>query len=316
MNIPCPMTTSVVMATYNGERHLDEQLASLANQTCLPDELIISDDGSSDRTQEIIQSFVRSSPLHVRLQVNPQRLGYARNFMSAANQAQGDLILFCDHDDIWHPEKIAVVRQAAQASGANLISHDIRVFHETPASPEIDSYFRLLCERGFSPSVCFKGCSLAVRRSFLDRFGWPPESSSVSHDFWLALLATALGERHYIEQALVSHRIHGRNASGWIASRADRVGTRPGGSNTETELLIDLCIKRKSLSWTHDFLRVIRRSNDLPPTLADAFEQHLIANWNLHQTPKRRVARYLRERLHQARQFSRRLRSCCGLSRA
>lgn len=309
------LTTSVVMATYNSERFVGEQLASLMRQTCLPDEVIIADDGSSDGTPTIVRQFAETAPMPVRLQINQQRLDYAKNFLSAARQAAGELILFCDHDDIWHPEKIAVVRDAAAADDAGLISHDIRVFRDDPSKPEVASYGQLLRERGLSPAICFKGCALAIKASFVRRFGWPPETSGVSHDLWFALLATATGERRYVDRPLIDHRIHGQNASGWIASDCDRVRTRPGQPCSDPELMIDVCLKREALQWTDDFVRAIRADVVADRQLAEEFERLLLANWNWHHTPVRRASAYCRESLRQAKRFSRQVRSYIGLSR-
>ena len=97
---------SVAMCTFNGEKFLEAQLDSVAQQTLKPIELVVCDDGSSDDTQAIVVRFAQSAPFAVRYISNPSRLGYRLNFMNAARQCTSDLIAFCDQDDIWCADKL------------------------------------------------------------------------------------------------------------------------------------------------------------------------------------------------------------------
>src|SRR5882757_11091931 len=99
-------TISIAMATYNGGKYIRQQLDSFAAQTMLPSELIVTDDGSSDNTLEIIAEFVATAPFPVRVERNEKNLGYRANFMKAASLCKGDLISFSDQDDIWLPQKL------------------------------------------------------------------------------------------------------------------------------------------------------------------------------------------------------------------
>jgi glycosyltransferase involved in cell wall biosynthesis len=105
---------SVAMCTYNGEHFIKEQLESIARQTRLPEEIVICDDRSSDRTIEIIQAFAQTAPFSVRLSINEQNLGsqpkgITRNCERAVSLCTGELIFPCDQDDIWLPEKTATM---------------------------------------------------------------------------------------------------------------------------------------------------------------------------------------------------------------
>ena len=97
---------SVVMATYNGEPYLQEQLDSIVAQTYPVHELIIQDDGSSDRTVDIARSYELRYPF-VHVFVNEQNLGFQENFRTAVMRATGDFVALSDQDDVWFPEKIA-----------------------------------------------------------------------------------------------------------------------------------------------------------------------------------------------------------------
>src|SRR6202167_2057678 len=97
---------SVAMCTYNGERFLPQQLASMAKQTRLPDELVVCDDGSTDRTVAIVREFAASAPYPVRVFENERNLGFAANFERAIGLCEGDLIALSDQDDIWYPIRL------------------------------------------------------------------------------------------------------------------------------------------------------------------------------------------------------------------
>ena len=120
-------SVSVAMATYNGARHIQKQLDSLAAQSYLPAELVISDDRSEDDTLAIIQDFAESAPFPVALHVNSDRLGYRRNFMKAASLSRSELIAFCDQDDRWYPHKLAVIVEAFARPEVLLAYHNADV---------------------------------------------------------------------------------------------------------------------------------------------------------------------------------------------
>lgn len=98
---------SVAMATYNGEKFLYEQLQSLANQQLLPYELVVTDDGSSDSSLELLRSFAETAPFTVSIHINEHNLGFSDNFFKAAKLCRGDWVAFCDQDDVWLPNKLA-----------------------------------------------------------------------------------------------------------------------------------------------------------------------------------------------------------------
>lgn len=102
------ITISVVMATYNGEKYIREQLDSIINQTMLPDELLISDDGSTDATLSIVAEYVKRFSF-IRVRSNTEKHGPSGNFINAFRDSKGDVIFPCDQDDIWMSNKIATM---------------------------------------------------------------------------------------------------------------------------------------------------------------------------------------------------------------
>lgn len=100
------MTISVVIATYNGEKFIREQIDSVLAQTLMPDEIIVSDDGSTDGTWEILEEYKTNYPKLFRLYHNEGEHGAHNNFKWALQYAACDLVAPCDQDDIWMPEKL------------------------------------------------------------------------------------------------------------------------------------------------------------------------------------------------------------------
>ena len=100
---------SIAMAAFNGEKYIREQLESFGTQTVPPNEVVISDDDSSDKTVEIIEAFKARAKFEVNLLQNEDRIGYIANFANAISQCTGDIIFISDQDDVWFPEKIQKV---------------------------------------------------------------------------------------------------------------------------------------------------------------------------------------------------------------
>ncbi|HEY2878271.1 glycosyltransferase [Nocardioides sp.] len=276
-------SVSVAMATYNGERYLPEMLESLAAQTRLPDELVVRDDGSEDGTVGILHAFARRVPFRVEVIAGGPHLDYAQNFVAASSACSGNVIFFADQDDAWRPPKLATVAQHVRRSAPRAFFHDFALVTAdgTQVAP---SYYDLLAERGFPPVAALKGCSMAVTRAFVDTWGWPPPDAPVSHDFWVALLATAFGQRRNLAEPLIDHRIHGANASGWIPEVASRQFTEPGDGAGPVRLLIDLVLKPPRLNArTRVFLDVLdARGDAVDPGIAHRLRRLLRANRNRH----------------------------------
>jgi glycosyltransferase involved in cell wall biosynthesis len=275
---------SVAMATYNGERFLPEMLESLAAQTRPPDELVVRDDASEDGTVGILHAFARRATFRVEVLAGGPRLGYAQNFVAASRACSGRLIFFADQDDSWRPPKLATVTQHVHTRRPTAVFHDFALIDEH-GEPIADSFYDLIGERGLPPVAALKGCSLAVNRAFVDTWGWPPEGAPVSHDFWVALLSTAFGQRVNLPEPLIDHRLHGGNASGWIPDESSRRFTRTDDGSGPVRLLIDLVMKPPRLGVrTRVFLDVLdERGDDVDALVAQRLRRMLRANLRRHR---------------------------------
>ncbi len=221
-------TVSVALCTFNGERFLDDQLASLARQGRRPDELIVSDDRSTDGTMALLKRFAEAAPFPVRIAVNEVRLGPTANFGKAAGSCNGDVVLFCDQDDVWDENKIALevaaMIEAEGESGANipvLVHGDLRVVDEELA-PLHPSYTRLMQPKFRKVNISYiltdnvtVGCATAVNRALLD-IALPLPRQALMHDWWFAQCATCCGKIVFIDQPLMQYRQHQTNQIGAV----------------------------------------------------------------------------------------------------
>jgi glycosyltransferase involved in cell wall biosynthesis len=217
--------TSVVMATYNGERYLAAQLQSLVHQTTLPGQLIISDDGSQDRTIEIAEEFARRSPFPTIVVKNPKRLGYADNFLQACRHAKEDYISFCDQDDVWHSNKIERCLFELKRTDSLLCVHAVNLidFQSEPCGlhtqgAKTDTVFEALM---LPPWGLFLGFTQTFDRRLLivvdDALRGADNhtaSGALSHDRWVYLLASSFGRVVALAEPLADYRQHQDNQFG------------------------------------------------------------------------------------------------------
>lgn len=201
---------SVCMATYNGERYIKEQIQSILPQLNDGDELIVSDDGSTDNTLDIIFSF---ECLKIKVLQGPQN-GLVSNFENAINAAKGDYIFLCDQDDIWLEDKVNVFKVAFD-NGAKLVVSDCRVV-DANAKIINESFFSLRnSQLGFLPNLLrngFLGCCMAFNAELKPKI-LPFPKNIPMHDWWIGLVASLYGEVVLINQPLILYRRHGNNVS-------------------------------------------------------------------------------------------------------
>jgi len=199
---------SIALATFNGERHLSEQLHSFLLQTRQPDELIISDDGSTDGTIAIANKFAKECQFEVRIFRNLVNLGYAQNFSRALQYCTGDIVFISDQDDVWLPEKIErIVQNFAEKPEVQLLIHDLEYCKAdlTPIGQTKIGRMQGAFDLNFKFVV---GMATAVRGPFLKLCLPIPDVDDLSHDFWLHRCADLLDKKIIIHEVLAMYRRH------------------------------------------------------------------------------------------------------------
>ncbi|MGH9160736.1 MAG: glycosyltransferase [Vicinamibacteraceae bacterium] len=201
------------MATHNGARYLEEQLASFVAQARPPDELVVSDDGSVDATLDILERFAEGAPFPVRIHRTDERLGFAQNFNRALLRCSGDLIFLSDQDDYWLPDKIRTVADIAARDPQHAVFVNDAVLTDSALAPTSLTALGQHRAAGLSEHAFVKGCCVAVRASFLSWILPIPEGYP-SHDRWIVQFAERLGRRRIIETPpLQLYRRHPTTAS-------------------------------------------------------------------------------------------------------
>lgn len=202
---------SVCIASYNGERFIERQVRSILNQLGPDDEVVISDDGSSDGTLDILRQM--NDP-RIRMIDGPHRHSPVWNFEKAMQAAKGDYIFLSDQDDEWMPDKVKV-------SMSYLQKYDCVVSDNTVVTPEgeviSDSfyavngtrpgrYYNLLVKNGYL------GCCMAFRRNVLEA-SLPFPDDIPMHDIWIGNVAAFRYSVCFMPEKLMNYNRHGDNAS-------------------------------------------------------------------------------------------------------
>lgn len=207
---------SVCIATHNGEKYIKEQLDSILCQLSSEDEVVISDDGSTDSTLKIIEGYkdprIKIHTMVHKLKGMKSHYYVTMNFENALKHAKGDYIFLSDQDDVWMPNKIEVCINALQ--DYEMVLHNLQC---------VDGNLQPLNRNIYNNTFRYKnylmragkhfGCALAFRRRLL-KFMLPFPKKLVIHDFWIGIIGEIFGRFIFIDELLTKYRIHGANTSG------------------------------------------------------------------------------------------------------
>lgn len=217
----------IVLATYNGAPYLPAQLDSLLQQDCGGWRLLVRDDGSSDQSAAILQSYAERFPGKIRVLANSGgNLGACGNFAELLRSSDADYTMLCDQDDVWLPDKVGRTLAEMQRLEAEcgkdspvLVHTDFRV---------VDEQLRVVAESGWrfqktDPTRSAlnqllvqnvaTGCTVMINRA-LREIALPIPPEALMHDWWLALVASAFGRIGCLRQSTMLYRQHGGNKVG------------------------------------------------------------------------------------------------------
>ncbi|WP_460968370.1 glycosyltransferase family 2 protein [Spirosoma migulaei] len=198
------------MATYNGSKYIIRQINSIIPQLGNDDEIIISDDNSTDSTLDLLYAI---NDKRIKIIINKLKSGPVGNFQNALNNAKGDIIFLADQDDIWSQDKISTICKLLidhdlVLSNCEVVDQDLKIL--------IPSFFNF---RGSRPGFWFNlyknsyiGCCMGFRREVLNYVLPIPENIHM-HDWWIGLLVETRGRIKFVEKPLMSYVRHGHNTS-------------------------------------------------------------------------------------------------------
>ena len=203
---------SIAMATYNGEKYIKEQIDSILKNMNELDELVISDDGSSDDTIEIIKSY---DDKRIKL-INGPKKGVKQNFANAIKNCNGKYIFLTDQDDIWEKNKIEIVLNTFESYNCSLVIHDCIVVNNNMEIMEQSFYNLRNSKKGIIKNIIknsYIGCCMCFK-SELKKVILPIPNDIEMHDQWIGILAEKKGNGSiFINDKLIRYRRHDNNVS-------------------------------------------------------------------------------------------------------
>lgn len=227
---------SVVVAAYNGEKYIEEQLYSIMNQSLKPDEVIICDDNSKDNTVEVVNNFIRLNKLKGwRVIRHVPGLGVTKNFYSGAESSKGDVVFFSDQDDTWHKDKIRKMTDLMKKTNALVVTCRRRlVDHEGHEIKSISNRMRYpFCflkkykKNNFYTELKYltsSGLCTAFRKSLFAEVKELVTSSKSVYDLPFGISAAFYDRCVFMNEILVDHRVHTDNLSRPMGGILDRKG--------------------------------------------------------------------------------------------
>lgn len=213
----------VLMATYNGEKYLKEQIESILNQTYKNIQLIISDDCSTDGTREILKQYEQNDKIKIFYQ--EKNLGYIKNFEFLLKNVENELYMLSDQDDVWKEEKIEKSVEKLKTENLDLVFGDLEVVDENLNTiyESFNEYMKL--DRKIKKYIgdyrlqylynCITGCTILSKKKYLDKImPIPSNSKHMLHDYWIGLMISLDGKIGYMDEKYIKYRQHGNNQIG------------------------------------------------------------------------------------------------------
>ncbi len=238
---------SIALCTYNGENFLSEQLESFLRQTRLPDELVVCDDGSKDKTIEILKRFKSEAPFPVHVHINEKNLGSTKNFERAISLSTGDVIFLSDQDDVWLPEKIKTIMDAFDKfpdvglifTDAELVDENLKPLRKTLWDYSFPKKARRRFEQEESAfeilaaGMTVTGATMAFKAELKNLCLPMPAQRGFIHDGWISFITYAFYKILPLKAPLVKYRQHGNQQIG-VAAAAKEVVSSIAAAESES----------------------------------------------------------------------------------
>lgn len=214
----------ILMATYNGEKYLKEQIESILNQSYKNINLIISDDCSKDNTRKILEEY-ENKDKRVKVYYQKENLGYIKNFEFLLKQVKSEIYMLSDQDDVWLPKKVEKSYELLKKENADLVFGDLEVVDENlnTVYPSFGDF--MLLNRKINKYIgsykvnylynCVTGCTVMSKKKYIEKMlPFPSQSKYVAHDHWLAIMLSINGKLAYMQEKYIKYRQHGNNQIG------------------------------------------------------------------------------------------------------
>lgn len=267
----------ILLAVFNGEKYIHQQIESIMNQTYKEFHLWIRDNHSEDRTVEVVQKLIDRYPTQITLLRSPFNVGIIGNFSALIEQSQADYVFFSDADDVWLSQKVEKTIKKMQDLEARygkqtplLVHTDLSVVdaHLNMIHPSFWKYSFLkpalphtLCRQLIQNQIT--GCTVMINRSLIEIAAPIPREAKM-HDWWLGLCIAAFGKLDYLNEPTLLYRQHGKNDTGAKPYNLRLLFKR------SISITKEIFVQEKMKSVRQASLFLERYSDRLPPQKKDA----------------------------------------------
>lgn len=214
----------ILLATYNGEKYLKEQLDSILNQTYKNIRIIISDDCSKDTTPEILKEYQKKDD-RIELHIQKNNLGVVKNIEFLLKKVKSPYYMLADQDDYWLPEKAEKSLEKLKEEKADLVFGDLEVVDKNLNTMYSSFNDYMLLTRKINKYInsykvnylynCITGCTVLAKKETIEKIiPLPTNSKRVLHDHWIGLMVALNGKLAYVPEKYIRYRQHGNNEVG------------------------------------------------------------------------------------------------------
>lgn len=219
-------TIDILLATYNGEKYIREQLDSIIQQTHKEIRILINDDCSTDMTKEILKEYEKKDK-RIEVKYNEINLGYKKNFEELLKRVENEYFMLSDQDDYWKEEKVEKSLREIKEEKADLVFTDLQVVDENlkEITPSLIKYmkFNKNIKRNINKNKdyklvflrnCVTGCTIISKKELIQKYVSIPTEFPMVHDWWIALIISQKGKIAYLDEPTIKYRQHRDNQLG------------------------------------------------------------------------------------------------------
>lgn len=214
----------ILLATYNGEKYLREQIDSILNQTYKNIRLIVSDDCSKDGTRKILEEY-KNKDERIKVYYQEKNLGVVKNIEFLLGKVESPYYMLADQDDYWLPEKAEKSLETLKNNNADLVFGDLQVVDENLNTMYESFNDYMLLSRKINKYIdsykvnylynCVTGCTVLAKKETIEKIlPLPTNSKYLIHDHWIGLMASLNGKLAYMPEKYIKYRQHGNNQVG------------------------------------------------------------------------------------------------------
>lgn len=267
----------ILMATYNGEKYIEDQINSIINQTYKNWTLLIRDDGSKDKTLDIIKKYEKVDKRIILLRDNKNNLGFVKNFEELLKNSKSEFVMFSDQDDYWLENKLEVYSNELNKfskeelekplllhSNSFICDENLKIKKEKFINSKIASQY---AKNGYFFAYIVQGSTVLINKELID-IGLPFLENVTLHDRYFHLLIEFFGSRIFIDKSLTKYRQHSNNAIGAKSSVIKKILKKRYFNENDRKLINEIYekyknkISEKQLRQIEKYLKITDRKQN------------------------------------------------------